>query len=470
MYFSEVMLAVVGELKLKSKKATNTPYFVLTKIYIYVLITIFLLYVGSNGYLTIQDAKFKAFCIIGGGYIFLMAILSLERLAIGVGHVVSPKQLLLKSTWPQRLAIAYLILTWLSALFSDYFPDTIIGATRYEGALTISIYVLCFLLVCICGGPDKPMLIVFGITVTLFCIVALVQVLFDLNIFNLFPDGYTYSDSYVEFPSAYAGTIGNIDFVSAFLCLVIPLIWISIAKLHSKLRYALLIPLLMALALLVTLGVLAGFVGVVIGALLSIPFVFIKNTKGMAIYFAALAVFIICAAIGIFFIDTGSGLFHELHEILHGRVSGDFGSGRLHIWSEVLGRLWERPLLGYGPDTMIYSGMEPFTRYDEHLGAMIVSEIDSAHNEYLNIAFHQGIPAMLIYLAMLLFVARDWVINRHDAEVCALGGAALSYCIQAFFGISICITSPFFWLTIGLLEGRVKELKCSGGKKLWGRN
>lgn len=449
---------------MKSEKASYTSYIILTKIYIYALMTVFLLCVGANGYLTIQDVKFKAFCIIGGGYIILMAILSLERLAIGVGHFVSPKQLLLKSTWPQRLAIAYLVLTWLSALFSDYFPDTIIGVTRYEGALTISIYVLCFLLVSVFGRLDKPMLFVFSITVALFCAVALVQVLLDLNIFNLFPESYAYSDSYVEFPSAYAGTIGNIDFVAAYLCLVIPLLWISVAKQFGALRFTLLIPLFMALSLLVSLGVLAGLVGVVIGALLSVPFVFIKRTKGIVVYFASLAVFTICAAIYIYFVDIGSGLLHELHEILHGRASGNFGSGRLYIWSQVLQRLWEHPLLGYGPDTMIYSGLEPFTRYDEHLGAMIVSEIDTAHNEYLNIAFHQGIPAMLIYLAMLLVIARDWVVYRRSAAVCALGSAALSYCIQAFFGISICITSPFFWLTIGLFEGSVEKLKSNGGK------
>ncbi len=464
----------MGEAKVLKKKGSEknpkNPYVIVTKAYIYVMLTVFLFFTGTRGYLTIQDDKFRAFCLICGGYVVIMAVLALERLVIGQGGVVSPKKLLLCSTWPQRLAAAYLLLTWASALLSDYFPETVIGGSRYEGALTISIYVLSFILLSVYGRPDRPMLAVAGVSIALFSALALVQILLDCNPFNLFPEGYSYSDSYVEFPSAFAGTIGNIDFVAAFLCLAIPLLWISLVKQRGAARFALTAPLLLALALLVCLGVLAGFVGAGFGALLCLPCVFFKKPRARIIYFAALAALMALGVLTLYFFDAGGGLLHELHEILHGRASGSFGSGRLHIWQGVLAKLPEHPLLGFGPDTMIHAGLEAFTRYDESLGATIVAEIDAAHNEYLNIAFHQGIPALALYLAMLVIIARDWAVNCRDAAVCALGGAALCYCVQAFFGISTCITSPFFWLAIGLMEGQVRRISTNGGKKVWQRN
>ena len=39
---------------------------------------------------------------------------------------------------------------------------------------------------------------------------------------------------------------------------------------------------------------------------------------------------------------------------------------------------------------MLYGGLEAFTRYDEALGGTIIGRIDVAHNEYLNILYHQG--------------------------------------------------------------------------------
>ena len=108
----------------------------------------------------------------------------------------------------------------------------------------------------------------------------------------------------------------------------------------------------------------------------------------------------------VYFADLG-GMFHELHAILHGNAEGGFGSGRLHIWKSVLQRVPEHLLFGTGPDTMLYSDIEAFSRYDEVLGGTIVARIDIAHNEYLNILYHQGILALASYLGALIAAAKS---------------------------------------------------------------
>ena len=120
-----------------------------------------------------------------------------------------------------------------------------------------------------------------------------------------------------------------------------------------------------------------------------------------------------------------------------------FGSGRLYIWRSVWPLFSERPLLGGGPDTLGLRTDAAFTRWDPELGQTIRAAVDSAHNEYLGVLINQGAPALGCYLV------REAPANR-TAALC--GGAALAYCIQAFFGVSSPISTPYLWLALGLLN------------------
>ncbi len=98
------------------------------------------------------------------------------------------------------------------------------------------------------------------------------------------------------------------------------------------------------------------------------------------------------------------------------------------------------------------AGIPPFSRYDPALGKTVKAAIDAAHNEYLNILFHQGLPALLVYLAALTAVAVRFLRQaRCSTAAAVLGAGVLCYLIEAQFGISQPITSPFFWLCLGLL-------------------
>lgn len=433
-------------------KTQRDLFSALTGGFLVLLLTVFLFSWDASGYEGISAVKIRMFTILCGGYAAVTVLLSAELLLVGESRWVSPLQLWHRASWPQRLTVLYLVFTWISAVHSPYFPDTVLGVSRYEGALSITIYGVCFLLVSVYGRGSERLLTVLGVAAAVFGGLCLLQ-LGGGNPLGLYPEGHTYAGAYVDYNGAFLGTIGNVDLVAAFLTLVIPLLWIGLLRLRGKKKYLLVLPLLLSLTVLVKMSVLAGLVGVFAGGVLCLPVVLEMDGRRKRLVAGIIAAGALAGLISLYAVDMGSGLWHELHEILHGNVSDTFGSGRIHIWRQVLQKIPGELLWGSGPDTMLRGGLEAFTRYHEASGTMIVSEIDVAHNEYLNILYHQGIPALAAYMGLLLSLAKLWVEkSRENGAVAMLGGAALCYCIQAFFGFSSCSTAPFFWVTLALLE------------------
>ena len=402
--------------------AARPPFAAVTETFLLLMVTLFPLFPGFKGYTQISEAKFVLFCVLCGGYAAVMLLLGLEGLLLGVVKPRSPLNMLKSSTWPQRLVLLYVLLSWVSALASPYFPQTVLGVSRWEGALTITLYGLCFLLV-------------------------------SVNPLGLYPAGLSWFDAGTRYTGEYLGTIGNTDLLAAFLCLVIPVFWVALLRLRDRRRFLLLLPLALALFVLLRMRVLAGFVGVFLGGLIALPAVLPASKRTRRLLALGLALLLLLGLAALFFLDPGAGLLHELHELLRGHWDPAFGSGRLHIWSEVLRRVPERLLLGAGPDTMLLAELEPFTRLDEATGRTLVARIDVAHNEYLNVLYHQGLPALLCYLALLALLARCRLREARERPLAAmLGSAALCYALQAFFGFSTCIVSPLFWLALALPE------------------
>lgn len=447
------------------KRTAETSFFThITSIYICLMLTVFVFYCGSGGYPGIMEAKFSLFCILCGGYVLVMGLAAVESIVVGNLKLPSPLAVLKASSWVQRLAVLYLILTWISAFLSPWFPESVLGVSRYEGALTISIYVLCFLLVSICGRVSKWMLWVLGATAGLFGVICLLQMM-GHNPLGLFPQGVTYADRNVLYAGTFLGTTGNADLTAAFLCLTVPVLWVSLLRLNGRLRFLLLIPLVICLTVVVTMDVLAALLGVFLGGVLTVVVVAPVDRKKKVILWCAVLILGIACIVTLFFVDTGDGFLHEVHELLHGRSDPSFGSGRIQIWSEVLQRIPDNILFGTGPDTMLYAGLKTFSSVRDDLGAIIVAYTDAAHSEYLNILFHQGILALAAYLGMLILLAVKWIRNSaRDPVTAVLGAGVCGYAVQALFGISMCMTAPLFWLTLGLLE-RQSSLKKTGGKK-----
>lgn len=126
----------------------------------------------------------------------------------------------------------------------------------------------------------------------------------------------------------------------------------------------------------------------------------------------------------------------------------------------------ERPLTGYGQDTFWYTfnsgwkALEDGYRQAGMLAAKAKLEsFDSPHNIYVFYLVNGGIPALLLYLAVLVFSLKDGFISllkkpAAAAPVCAV----LLYAVHSFFSFSLCLVSPMFWAMLGLCGAHMDEL------------
>lgn len=437
-------------MKKKQQKGTKLLQNV-TSVYLALLLTVFLFYVGPEGYQGITGAKYSAFLALCIGYIGVMVLLLAECALVGAVKLPTTGALWRHSNWCQRFAVVYLAATWISAVVSPHWPDTLLGVSRSEGALTITVYCLCFLLVSVFGTVGKWMLPLFAVAVTAFDVLAIVQ-LGGGNPFLLYPAGYNYFGAGVDYGGAYLGTIGNVDLVAAFLCLAVGVLWVAILRGRERRRFWLFLPLAASIYVLFKMWVLSGIVGILCGTAPALGVVLPVSRKRKGIIFSLVAGFALALLLALYFVDVGGGMLHEVHELLHGRADDTFGSGRIYIWKNVLARIPGQFWWGSGPDTMQLAGIEPFRRFDEALNAVILSQIDVAHNVYLNIFYHQGVLAFLAYMAMLLGAGRRWLRDSGESRaVAALGTGLLGYGIQTFFGFDACCATIYFWMFLGLL-------------------
>lgn len=165
----------------------------------------------------------------------------------------------------------------------------------------------------------------------------------------------------------------------------------------------------------------------------------------------------------LYFLPTLPGeTLQQLHEILHGHIEDQFGSGRIYIWRQILPLIREHFWFGGGPDTLSTRGLQGFTNYNDTLGGYVATNIDVAHNEYLNILVNQGIFAFLSYFLLLVQTCVSWWKNRSSNSVAICGAAACFYAIQAFFGISSFYIAPLFWTFLALANQRhIPQLRSS---------
>jgi len=416
---------------------------------IFIVLTVMYLAIFTP-YKYLLQTKIISFYTICGGYSAIMLLLSLEGMAVGM---IKPRELLTRlrpTTVVQWGMIFYLLFSFVSALLSKH-PSTWIGTTRYEGFLTVAIYVTSFYFTAKFVKPAKWMMYAFGGAVTLFGVISVIQL---AGVPFLYDSGMNYySGGVINAADYMIGTIGNVDFAAALLALIIPVITLYVVKAKEKQRFLLLIPAILALFVLLKIWVLLGLVGTFISAVLAFPYGLGLKKRGVTVYFISITVLALIAILVLYTVPFERGLLFELHSILHGEVKETFGTGRFQVWREVLGRIPDNLFFGTGPDTMVLDdAIKPFTRYDEAEG-LIVRRIDLAHNEFLNILYHQGIFAFLSYLAAAVGFLVSYFKNAvNNAAALITGAGVIGYAAALMFGMTMPPIGIFFWVCLGLYE------------------
>lgn len=423
----------------------------LTDKYIALMLLIFPLWTGPGGYADITRWKFIFFAAATSLWVLLLIIFALrERLA---------------PNWPRGFALiiaAFALWACVSALASPFGGETLLGH-NYDGLLPLALYAAIALGCSGYGQWRYSYVNYIAISVSLCCLVAVLQ-LFGWNPLWLYPEGVDYYDAGVLYTGSFLGTMGNTNLLGAFLCLAVPLLAYTALERRGKSLW-LLAPTALAVIVIVFSRSEAGLVGTGVALLIGIPYyVNLHGRKRLALLLlAAEAVLVLLALAAVYFISPGSGTLYELHEILHGRIRGEFGSSRVAIWGEALRLISERPLLGGGPGTFGLRSTLEFTRFVPETGVTLTTLADNAHCEILSVLADLGLPGLLLYLAALGYLLRRWL----GGSAPAAGLALISYWVQALFGIGTCFVLPFAAIMAGLVSARPapEEAKIRGRVK-----
>lgn len=381
------------------------------------------------------------------------------------------------------------------------------GAIRYEGLHIHLCYALIFLMLSLFPPRMNIVLPAASAALVIFCGVAAVQYT-GVNVLGLFPAGRSIYTNY-EFQS----TIGNIDMVSGYLSLMVPLLlgtfvvrerggWYLLAagSLGAAMMWCIdvqsgLIALLLLCGLLVLLGlrfpawrcriclalagVMAGLalrgmlflpwldsatprdvqpilfvfgkkalIGLAAAAVLLLLSVLFRRHPGKAMPARAIlclvlagAVLVIAAVILLPIPESGGALY-ELHESLNGRMQDHFGSWRMGAWRHSIDMSKESPLFGNGPDTFFYALKDHLAK----VGAVLGENYDNPHNEYVAILVNNGIPALVLYLALLISALIACSRRQLWPPAFSIG----CFAVQGIFTFSICLVSPMFWAIMGM--------------------
>ena len=184
----------------------------------------------------------------------------------------------------------------------------------------------------------------------------------------------------------------------------------------------------------------------------TVPFLAKDKKRRNALLRIVVAIFIILIIVVFYFGGYLGGFVEEASELLHGNWDDSFGSSRLYIWRKAVELIPQNPLFGGGPDTFGIRTDAKFERFDETTGMLIQSNVDVAHNEYLNILVNQGSFALIFYLGALFFAVKAFTQKASESPTTAICGSALiCYSIQAFFGISSPIAAPLFWICFAIV-------------------
>ena len=423
----------------------------LTDKYISLMLLVFPLWTGLEGYADITRSKFLFFAVLSGLYLAGTAVcMALDKTA--------PK----RPNALQCFALAFMAAACLSAALSPYGRAVILGASRYDGLLTLLLYGGIFLGVSAFGEWKKYYVYLLAASASICSLVAIPQLLGG-NPFGLYPGDLTYFDANVRYTGEFLGTIGNTNLLAAFYCLCIPLfIWHALT--HRALRDRLVLAAAaLCLGVLIASRVASGAVALAAAAVVLMPYYvnYTSHSRKKALIAAGcMAALCLAALAAVYAYGGNSGTLHELSQLLHGHVEDSYGSSRVAIWRECLRLFGESPVTGGGPDTLALRTDMTFSRFVEETGSTISTHVDNAHCEPLGYLVNLGLLGALPYVALCAGSLRRFF--RGCAP--AAGGALCCYYVQSLFGLGLCIVVPLVWIYMGLVCSGKELEKCKSAR------
>lgn len=136
------------------------------------------------------------------------------------------------------------------------------------------------------------------------------------------------------------------------------------------------------------------------------------------------------------------------------------GSGRVYIWSYILDLVKERPLQGYGLDSLMYN----FQHYNIDARANLETEtvvVDKPHNLYIGVLYGTGIVGFIAFMILILvstWISLKQVFKPQNILLTVLAVGVLAFFFQAIFNDSLPGISGVMWVVTGILLSMNKQV------------
>ena len=256
----------MGTVQGKKSRKETAPLQTLTTGYLAVMCSVFLLFPAAGGYERIGDWAYFLWRGLSLAYLALLVLTAVEVVLTGGGRIKALLAPLARLSVPRICLLVYVGWSMLAAWCSPY-PGVWQGLSRHAGLSTILLYAAIFWAVSAYGRWDDRLLWALGAVTVLNAGIGLLQYA-GYNPLGLFPEGTDYHDAFILYNGQFMGTLGNVDTLSAFLCLMVPLFYG--AYLLSGRRLAL-IPMGAGMFMLGLAQVSSGFLGLAGAIVLTAP-------------------------------------------------------------------------------------------------------------------------------------------------------------------------------------------------------
>ena len=499
------------------KRRSSTYWEGYTRAFALVMLLVFPLLMGLNGYTAITEGKYILFKILSFAYIGGCALIVVGFTMVKKDWRSRRAEGFQKLSWPQILLMAWAAWGLLSALISPY-ENLWEGQSRYEGVLSMLLYTAVFVLVGFWGEYSRLYLPAMAVMALAQGVVSILQI---CGVDLIYPQGYDFRST------LFVGFVGNIDCMGGIVAVTVPALVCGFILLKNRWRYAMLAGAAILFAVEIFIDVDSAKMGLLTALVVALPFLLterrhVKNTLYAGAVLAAVmgickwlnlphhtrgSAALLCVLLGAaalmgaagFFTDRcklrialpaktirlivlgaevlaviaallyvshysgGNTLLMNARDLLHGHLSDDAGNYRGFVWKACLVLMGEKPILGYGPGSF----MEVFAPYNRpELGVVY----DFAHNDFLQIGVCMGCVGLALYLAFIVVLAVRVLKNADRCPLLVIfASSAAGYLVHSFFGFSIAIVAPVFWVLAGLMEKLVRQLPeetaPSAGKK-----
>ncbi len=470
--------------------------------------------VYTNGYYNITETKSGFYYGVSIVFLFVTLIFSIIRFSLDKKGENSEKvSLRLYPMDTALLVFGFFVL--MSGILSQYQSDVWLGgASRYQGVITVLLYIAVYFAVSRNYSFSQLFLIAAIVSFSLVCIIAV------LNCFNIDLLGiYKYIPAYYK--TMFISTIGNINFYSSYLCLIFPLVlcgFCSTREILSRVIYT------CALVIGACGMVVSGSESFVIGFVFSVlifPFFLMKDSEKLKKFLIGVLIILMSAQLfrlvfelvseknsviarlmefilspvvtALIFVICISIIFvlHKFPEkrnavkltyyiafavfmsgiILLFILANTRGLGELDIyfrfsdsWGSYRGGIWKQCIEVYSSlsvkDKLFGVGIESAYRVLQDNLMNSGLNLDQAHNEYLQYLLTTGVFGLISYLGVIITTVVTVVKNqRNNTFVIALLCGLIAFWFQGLVNIAQPFTTPIMYVFISMIGGQNLQSK-----------